>query len=120
MSFKLKYVLYKANKLMMVYSYVITSLPEAAQVYNNTTMSFFYSSSLFYWLVGTRGAAARCFRFPTRVSGTLVLVELKRMALPLPGWSRPQASSVGSQLMAFPADMSMAYPVQVLSHLHTG
>jgi len=44
MSFKLKYVLYKANKLMMIYSYVVTSLPEEAQVYNNTTMSFFYSS----------------------------------------------------------------------------
>ena len=58
MSFKLKYVLYKTNKLMMIYSYVITSLPKEAQVYNNTTMSFFYSSSLFYWLVGTRGA--RC------------------------------------------------------------
>ena len=53
MSFKLKYVLYNANKLMMIYSYVITSLPEEAQVYNNTTMSF-YSSSLFYWLVGAR------------------------------------------------------------------
>ena len=44
MSFKLKYVLYKANKLMMIYSYVITSLPEEVQVYNNTTMSSFYSS----------------------------------------------------------------------------
>ena len=44
MSIKLKYVLYKANKLMMIYSYVITSLPEEAQVYNNTTMSSFYSS----------------------------------------------------------------------------
>ena len=44
MSFKLKYILYKANKLMMIYSYVITSLPEEAQVYNNTTMSSFYSS----------------------------------------------------------------------------
>ena len=43
-SFKLKYVLYKANKLIMIYSYVITSLPEEAQVYNNTTMSSFYSS----------------------------------------------------------------------------
>ena len=58
MSFKLKYVLYKANKLMMIYSYVITSLPEEAQVYNNTTTSFFYSSCLFYWLVGTCGT--RC------------------------------------------------------------
>ena len=55
MSFKLKCVLYKSNKLMMIYSYVITSLPEEAQVYSNTTTSFFYSSSLFYWLVGTRG-----------------------------------------------------------------
>ena len=55
MSFKLKYVLYKANKLIMIYSYVITSLPEEAQVYNNTTTSFFYSSSLSYWLVGARG-----------------------------------------------------------------
>ena len=44
MNFKLKYVLYKANKLMMICSYVITSLPEEAQVYNNTTMSSFYSS----------------------------------------------------------------------------
>ena len=43
-SFKLKYVLYKANKLIMIYSYVITSLPEEVQVYNNTTMSSFYSS----------------------------------------------------------------------------
>ena len=43
-SFKLKYALYKANELIMIYSYVITSLPEEAQVYNNTTMSSFYSS----------------------------------------------------------------------------
>ena len=43
-SFKLKYALYKANKLIMIYSYIITSLPEEAQVYNNTTMSSFYSS----------------------------------------------------------------------------
>ena len=43
-SFKLKYVLYKTNKLIMIYSYVITSLPKEAQVYNNTTMSSFYSS----------------------------------------------------------------------------
>ena len=43
-SFKLKYALYKANKLIMIYSYVITSLPEEVQVYNNTTMSSFYSS----------------------------------------------------------------------------
>jgi len=43
-SFKLKYALYKANQLIMIYSYVITSLPKEAQVYNNTTMSSFYSS----------------------------------------------------------------------------
>ena len=43
-SSKLKYVLYKANKLMMIYSYVVTSLPEEAQVYNNTTIPSFYSS----------------------------------------------------------------------------
>ena len=65
-SFKLKYVLYKANKLMMIYSYVITSLPEEAQVYNNTTTSFFYSSSLFYWLVEARGT--RCSLLPTSCS----------------------------------------------------
>ena len=44
MSIKLKYALYKANKLIMIYSYIITGLPEDAQVYNNTTMSSFYSS----------------------------------------------------------------------------
>ena len=55
MSFKIKYVLYKTNKLIMINSYVITSLPEEAQVYNNTTMSFFYSSSLSCWLVRARG-----------------------------------------------------------------
>ena len=38
-SFELKYVLYKTNKLMMIYSYVITCLPEKVQVYNNTTTS---------------------------------------------------------------------------------
>ena len=43
MSLKLKYVLYKANKLM-IYSYIITSSPKEARVYNNTTMSSFYSS----------------------------------------------------------------------------
>ena len=66
MSFKLKYVLYKANKLMMIYSNVITSLPEEAQVYNNTTMSFFHSSSLFYWLVGAR--STRCSLLSTSCS----------------------------------------------------
>ena len=57
-NFKLKYVLYKTNKLMMIHSYIITSLPEEAQVYNNTTTSIFYSSSLFYWLVGA--CSTRC------------------------------------------------------------
>ena len=66
MSFKLKYVLYKANKLMMIYSYVITSLPKEAQVYNNTTTSFFYSSSLSCWLVGARGTC--CSLLPTSCS----------------------------------------------------
>ena len=46
MSIKLKYVLYKANKLMMIYNYVITSLPEEAQVYNNTTMSSYSSKPI--------------------------------------------------------------------------
>ena len=63
---KLKYAFYKTNKLMMIYSYVITSLPEEAQVYNNTTTSFFYSSSLFYWLVGARGT--RCSLLPISCS----------------------------------------------------
>ena len=66
MSFKLKYVLYNANKLMMIYSYVITSLPEEAQVYNNTTTSFFYSSSLFYWLV--RACGTYCSLLPISYS----------------------------------------------------
>ena len=41
----------------MIYSYVITSLPEEAQVYNNTTMSSFYSSkpiTLAGWGTGHR------------------------------------------------------------------
>ena len=62
-SFKLKYVLYKTNKLIMIYSYVFASLPEEVQVYNNTTTSSFYSSSLFYWLIGTRGTY--CSLLPT-------------------------------------------------------
>ena len=36
---KLKYVFHKTNKLMPIYSYVITSLPKKVQVYNNTTTS---------------------------------------------------------------------------------
>ena len=60
-SFKLKYVLYKTNKLMMIYSYVITSLPEEVQVYNNTTSP---SSTALAYPVGWSGhmvPAARCF-----------------------------------------------------------
>ena len=54
-SFKLKNILYKTNKLIMIYSYVITSLPEEAKVYNNTTIPPFYSSRLLHWLIGARG-----------------------------------------------------------------
>ena len=60
MSFKLKYVLYKTNKLMMIYSYVITSLPKKVQVYNNTTTS---SSTAIAYPIGWSGhvaPAARC------------------------------------------------------------
>ena len=39
MIFELQNVFYKTNKLMLLYSYVITSLPEKVQVYNNTTTS---------------------------------------------------------------------------------
>ena len=59
-SFKLKYVLYKTNKLMMIYSYVITNLPEKVQVYNNTTTS---SSIAIAYPIGWSGdvaPAARC------------------------------------------------------------
>ena len=38
----------------MIYSYVITNLPEEAPVYNNTTMSSFYSSKLI--TLASRGA----------------------------------------------------------------
>ena len=114
MSFKLKYILYKANKLMMIYSYVITSLPEEAQGPSSIALAYPIGWS------GHVAPAAHCSRHPGRVLGTLVLVELKRMAPSMPGWSRPQVSPVGSQLMAILADLLMAYPVQVLSHLHTG
>jgi hypothetical protein len=116
----LKYVLYKTNKLMMIYSYVITSLPKEAQVYNNTTMSFFYSSSLFYWLVGTRGTRCSLLSISCSSLGDSCIGRAEGDGPLMPGWSRPQVLSVGSQLMAFPADLSMAYPVQVLSHLHIG
>ena len=116
---KLKYVFHKTNKLMLVYSYVITSLPEKVQVYNKTTTS---SSIATAYTIGWSGHTAPIARWAwhrARVLGTLVLVELKKMAPPMPGWSRPQASPVGSKLMALLADLLMAYPVQVLSRLHT-
>ena len=50
----------------MIYSYAITSLPKEVQVYNNTTISFFYSSSLSCWLVGSRGTC--CSLLPTSCS----------------------------------------------------
>ena len=117
---KLKYVFYKTNKLMQIYSYIITSLPEKVQVYNNTTTS---SPTAIAYTIGWSGHVAPTARWAwhrARILGTLVLVELKGMAPLMPSWSRPQALSVGMQLMAFPADLSMAYPIQVLSRLHTG
>ena len=62
-SIKLKNVACKTNELILIYSYVITSLPDEVQVYNNTTTSFFYSSSLSCWLVGARGTC--CSLLPT-------------------------------------------------------
>ena len=56
---KLKYVLYKTNKLMMIYSYVITSLTEKVQVYNNTTTS---SSTAIAYPIGWSGHAAPAAR----------------------------------------------------------
>ena len=58
--FKLKYVLYKTNKLMLIYSYVITSLPERVQVYNNTTTS---SSIAIAYTTGWSGHAAPAARW---------------------------------------------------------
>ena len=46
---KLKYVFHKTNKLMLIYSYVITSLPKKVQVYNNTTTS---SSTAIAYTIG--------------------------------------------------------------------
>ena len=59
MIFKLKYVFYKTNKLMQIYSYVITSLPERVQVYNNTTTS---SSTAIAYTIGWSGHAAPAVR----------------------------------------------------------
>ena len=39
----------------MIYSYVITSLPEEAQVYNNKLCPPSTALSLLHWLVGARG-----------------------------------------------------------------
>ena len=58
--FKLKYVFHKTNKLMMTYSYVITSLPEKVQVYNNTTTS---SSIAIAYTNGWLGHAAPAARW---------------------------------------------------------
>ena len=55
MIFKLKYVFYKTNKLMQIYNYVITRLPERVQVYNNTTTS---SSTAIAYTIGWSGHAA--------------------------------------------------------------
>ena len=76
----------KTNKLMLRYSYVITSLPKKVQVYNNPTTS---SSTAIAYTIGWSGhaaPAARWARHHARVSGTLALIELKKMALQMPGW----------------------------------
>ena len=57
--FKLKYIFYKTNKLMQIYSYVITSLPERVQVYNNTTTS---SSTAIAYTIGWSGHATPAAR----------------------------------------------------------
>ena len=59
MIFKLKYIFYKTNKLMQIYSYVITSLPERVQVYNNTTTS---SSTAIAYTIGWSGHTAPAAR----------------------------------------------------------
>ena len=56
---KLKYVFHKTNKFMLIYSYVITSLPEKVQVYNNTTTS---SSIAIAYTIGWSGHAAPAAR----------------------------------------------------------
>ena len=60
MNFKLKYVLYKTNKLIMIYSYVITSLPEKVQVYNNTTTSSSIAIAYPIGWSGHKAPAAHC------------------------------------------------------------
>ena len=105
---------------MLIYSYIITSLPKKVQVYNNTTTS---SSTAIAYTIGWSGHAAPTARnasIRARVSGTLALNELKKMAPPSPGWSRPQASPVGLKMMVLLADLLMAFTVQVVSHLHIG
>ena len=57
---KLKYVFHKTNKLMPTYSYIITSLPEKVQVYNNTTTS---SSTATAYTIGWLGHAAPAARW---------------------------------------------------------
>ena len=57
---KLKYVFYKTNKLIKIYSYIITSLPERVQVYNNTTTS---SSTAIAYTIGWSGHAAPVARW---------------------------------------------------------
>ena len=57
---KLKYVFHKTNKLMLIYSYVITSLPEKVQVYNNTTTS---SSTAIAYPIGWSGRTAPAARW---------------------------------------------------------
>ena len=57
---KLKYIFYKTNKLMLIYSYVITSLPEKVQVYNNTTTS---SSIAIAYTIGWSGHATPAARW---------------------------------------------------------
>ena len=46
---ELKHIFYKTNKLMLRYSYVITSLPKKVQVYNNPTTS---SSTAIAYTIG--------------------------------------------------------------------
>ena len=50
----------KTNKLMLIYSYVITSLPEKVQVYNNTTTS---SCTAIAYTIGWSGHAAPAARW---------------------------------------------------------
>ena len=56
---ELKHVFYKTNKLMLIYSYVITSLPEKVQVYNNPTTS----STAIAYTIGWSGHAELAARW---------------------------------------------------------